>query len=178
MDGYLNTPSVSTMPPVEGGLAMRPAEPSDEALLYTLLAEEKAVQLAAIGWGEEQWGPLIQMQFRGRKMTYLESYPEAEDFILLGKNNKPIGRLLLDRKPDRWRIVDIALLAKHRRQGLGTRVILQWQHRAASAGVRMELQVSPLSSARRLYERLGFRATREDAISVDMVWISPIEKMD
>jgi ribosomal protein S18 acetylase RimI-like enzyme len=124
--------------------------------------------------GEAQLQPLIEMQYRGRKMTYAAQYPEAADSILCvddgGDDGTPVGRLLLDGKPDCWRILDIAVLAAHRGRGLGTRVLKQCQQQAAAAGVKLELQVAPRNPARRLYERLGFHATREDAATVEMVW--------
>jgi ribosomal protein S18 acetylase RimI-like enzyme len=81
-----------------------------------------------------------------------------------------VGYLLLDRKPDRWWIVDIAVLAAHRGRGLGTRVLEECKRRAVAAGAGLQLQVSPLNPARRLYERLGFRNAGEDAVAVQMVW--------
>ncbi len=149
---------------------MRQAGPEDEPLLFALFFEDKVADLAATGLDEAQFLPLIEMQYSGRKMTYETQHPEAENLILIGEDGRPAGRLLLDRKPDCWRVVDIAVLASHRRMGLGTQVLTQCQERCSTAGVRLELQVAAGSPARRLYERLGFQVTRGDAVSVGMVW--------
>jgi len=151
-------------------VSLRKAGPEDEPLLYDLFAEDRAAQFAACGMGEAQFKPLIEMQYRGRKMTYAAQYPAAEDSILLDEDGQPVGRLLLDRRPDRWRIVDIAVLVNHRGRGLGTQVLKECQRQCETAEVRMELQVALWNPARRLYERLGFRAIREDAVAVEMVW--------
>jgi GNAT superfamily N-acetyltransferase len=119
---------------------------------------------------EAQFLPLIEMQYRGRKMTYEAQYPDAEDSILIGDDGKPAGRLLLDCRPDCWRVVDIAVLASQRGRRIGTRVLMQCQERCLAAGVRLELQVAAGNPARRLYERLGFQMIRSDAVSVEMVW--------
>ena len=159
---------------IPSGFRMRPRGPEDEPFLYKLLAEDKAAQLAAIGWGEAQWGVLVQLQYRGRKMTYESQFPDAEDSIFLGEDGAPVGRLLLDRNLDRWRIVDLAILTAHRGRGLGTRVIRQCQQQAAAAGAVLALQVVPFTPARRFYERLGFRAINEYATAVEMLWSESI----
>jgi ribosomal protein S18 acetylase RimI-like enzyme len=146
-----------------------PACPADESFLFELFAESQD-QLAGLRSNEALWRSLVEMQYRGRAMSYAAQHPQAEDSILLDEDGQPAGRLLLDRQPDRWRIVDIAVLAARRGQGLGTEVVRQCQQRAASAGARLELQVRPENPARRLYERLGFRVASEAGVSVEMVW--------
>jgi ribosomal protein S18 acetylase RimI-like enzyme len=148
---------------------MRPAQPKDAAFLLQLFAESQE-QLEGLRFNEALWRSLIEMQFRGRAISYAEQYPQAKDSILLGENGQPVGRLLLNRNADCWRIVDIAVLAALRGQGLGAGVLRQCQQQAAAAGARLELQVRPENPARRLYERLGFQAVSEDAVAVKMIW--------
>lgn len=139
-------------------------------MLYALFAEEKSAELAGIGLPETQVRALLQMQFRGRAMTYAANYPAAENLILLGPDGTPIGRLLLDRQSDCWRIVDIAVLAAYRGHGLGTIVLKQCQQQAAAAGAKLELQVRLENPARRLYERLGFQVSSTDFLALQMTW--------
>jgi ribosomal protein S18 acetylase RimI-like enzyme len=148
--------------------SLRPACPADEPFLFQLFAESQE-QLAGLRSNEALWRSLVEMQYRGRKMTYAAQYPAAEDSILLDEDGRPVGRLLLDRRPDRWRIVHIAVLASRRGRGLGTRVVRQCRQRSAAAGARLELQVRPENPARRLYERLGFRVAHENLLTVEMV---------
>jgi ribosomal protein S18 acetylase RimI-like enzyme len=151
-------------------MILRAASPEDEPLLYALFAEDKAAQFALIGLAAGQARALIEMQYRGRKMTYATQYPEAADSILLDAAGTPVGRLLLDRSSPRWRIVDIAVLAAHRGRGSGSEALRECQRQAAAAGVGLELQVDPLNPARRLYRRLGFSEAGENAVAVEMVW--------
>jgi ribosomal protein S18 acetylase RimI-like enzyme len=151
-------------------LCLRTTQPEDEAFLLTLFAETRAGDFAALGLAEAQLGSLLELQYRGRKMTYAAQYPDAEDSILLGEDGQPVGRLLLDRKPDRWRIVDLAVLTEQRGRGLGSKVLEECCCQAAAAGASLELQVAPQNPAQRLYARLGFRAVREDAVSIEMTW--------
>jgi GNAT superfamily N-acetyltransferase len=149
---------------------LRQAVAEDEPLLYAIFAEERAEQFIGTGLGEAQLQPLIEMQYSGRRMAYAAQYPEAADSILLGEDGRPVGRLLVDRKPDCWRVVDVAVLAEHRGRGLGTEALKECQQQCEAAGARLELQVVPWNPARRLYERLGFHAIREEAAAVEMVW--------
>jgi ribosomal protein S18 acetylase RimI-like enzyme len=150
---------------------LREAGPADEPLLFALFAEDRAAQLALAGLGAGQARTLIEMQYRGRAMTYAAHCPEAVDLILLGGDGTPVGRLLLDRNSTRWRIIDIAVLAAHRGRGIGTEALRECQRQAAAAGVGLELQVEPLNPAHRLYRRLGFsEAGEKNAVTVEMVW--------
>jgi ribosomal protein S18 acetylase RimI-like enzyme len=150
------------------------AGPEDERLLFALYAEDQRAQFVPSGLAEELVRSLIQMQYRGRSMTYAARYPASENSILIADDGSPVGRLLLDRGslrlPDCWRIVDIAILATHRGKGLGTRVLKECQRLCAAAGASLELQVTPWNPARRLYERLGFQVVSEDATAVEMGW--------
>jgi ribosomal protein S18 acetylase RimI-like enzyme len=149
---------------------VRPAGPDDQPLLDALFYEDRAAQFAGVGLAEAQIRPLVEMQARGRQMTYAAQFPTAEDWILLDADGESAGRLLLDRQPGRWRIVDIAVLAARRGRGLGARALEDCQRQAAAAGATLELQVARLRPAQRLYQRIGFQVTREDAVSVNMVW--------
>lgn len=156
-------------------LSQRPAGPEDEPLLQALFAEDKAAQLAAAGLEEAQLQALIEMQYRGRRMTYGAQYPEAADSILLGEDGTPAGRLLVNRGPDCWRVVDIAVLAAYRGRGVATRALRECQRQAAAEGVGLALHVMPFNPALRLYERLGFEVAGRDAVGVEMRW-SPAEQ--
>jgi ribosomal protein S18 acetylase RimI-like enzyme len=147
----------------------RPARPEDASFLFHLFAESQE-QLAGLRSNELLWRSLVEIQYRGRQMTYAARYPAAEDSILLDEEEQPVGRLLLDRHSDRWRIVDIAVLMARRGQGLGASVLRECQRQAAAAGTGLDLQVRPENPARRLYERLGFEMVSEDAIAAEMVW--------
>lgn len=105
-----------------------------EELRYRLFAEDKLAEFAAMGVPPEQASLLVKMQYRGRAMSYAEAYPQAEEMLLClqdGAEEIAIGRLLLARATDHWRIVDIALLAAYRGQGHGRSAVEQ-----GPAGVR------------------------------------------
>jgi len=148
---------------------LRPATPDDEDLLFRLFAESQQELRVSLG-NDALWQSLLTLQYRGRKMTYAAAYAEAEDSILCEADGTPVGRLLVERKPDCWQIVDVAVLASHRGRGLATWALESCRQQCGEAGAKLALQVKPENPARRLYERLGFRVTGEDALGVEMVW--------
>lgn len=149
----------------------RLATAEDEAFLFRLFAESRMAELAGCGIPQSQTEMLVQLQRRGQQMTYLRQYPQAENLILLSQSGIPAGRLLLDRQPEHWRIVDVAVLEEFQRRGITTRAIRDCQSRTPPA--RLELQVNPANPARTLYQRLGFRVVTRTAASLEMVWTDP-----
>lgn len=152
-------------------LSLRPATSEDEGFLFRLFAETQD-QLALIRSNAALWKALVDVQYRGRKMTYSEHYPDAEDAILC-RGGEAVGRRLLHREPGCLRIVDIAVLTESRGQGIGSWALRECQKRAAENGMRVELSVNPMNPARLLYEHLGFHTTEEDAMHVAMAWSAP-----
>jgi ribosomal protein S18 acetylase RimI-like enzyme len=170
MEGWVAEPPAVDEKAASRAVRLRPAGPQDEPLLHGLFAEDKAAQLTAAGMAEALVHGLIEMQYRGRAMSYAVLYPQAQDLILLGADGAPAGRLLLDRNRERWRIVDLAVGAAQRGQGMGTQVLRLCQQQAAAVGARLELQVAAGNPARRLYVRLGFQVCGGDDVTVEMSW--------
>ena len=144
-----------------------------EALRYQLFAEDKMAEFAAMGVPQDQASLLVKMQYRGQAMSYSQAYPDAEEMLLClqdGEEEIAVGRLLLVRAADHWRIVDVALLAAYRRQGLGRDVLEQVQQQCAEQGVALHLRVQHGNPAARLYQRMGFYALDQDAVGAEMVW--------
>lgn len=136
-------------------ITFRERTAADEPLLFTLFAETKAPELALLGLAPAQLRPLLEMQYRGREMTYRTSYPDAWDAVILG-DALPVGRFLLDRRHDGWRVIDIAVLSSCRRQGIATETIRTFQQECQELGIPLRLSVAFGNPAQRLYERLGF----------------------
>jgi ribosomal protein S18 acetylase RimI-like enzyme len=64
----------------------------------------------------------------------------------------------------------IYLAPAQQRRGIGTSILRALQARAAAAGRPLCLNVLINNPARRLYERLGFRIQRSDAVKHHMAW--------
>jgi ribosomal protein S18 acetylase RimI-like enzyme len=152
---------------------LRPARPEDDSFFFRLFAESQE-QLALLRSNEVLWQSLVEMQYRGRKISYATAFPEACDSVLClddgDGHSSPVGRLLVDRKAHRWRIVDISVLREHRGRGLGRMALKECQAQCKDAEAKLELEVTPQNPAGRLYRRLGFRVTGEDLLAVRMEW--------
>ena len=55
--------------------------PEADSLAYRLFAVDKLAEFAAIGVPQLQAEELVQMQWRGRTLTYANQYPGAEDWV-------------------------------------------------------------------------------------------------
>ena len=148
----------------------RPACAEDEALLFELFAPDRVAQFVSCGIPPEEAMSLVEMQYHGSKMTYQARYPHAVDSILFNASGAAVGRLLIDRQANCWRIVDIAVMPEHRSKGLATEALKECQELCKRNGSTLALQVSPTNPAMRLYERLNFRIVNRDTHSVHMLW--------
>ena len=155
-------------------ISLRTATPDDEAFLLDVYASTRIDELAGTGWDDNQKLAFIRMQFLVRERTY----PQVDSRIIL-LNGRPVGRLMVDRNDEAILLRDIALLTEYRNSGIGSRLIEELLQEAASAGKLVHLHVLAMSPAVRLYERLGFRSSADEAGAayLEMKWV-PATKMN
>lgn len=146
---------------------VRPAEPADGPFLYASLRAERAGDFA--GLPAEIAHNLIDMQIRAQFAGHIARYPALERLIV-EVDDAPAGRLSIVREDTAWRIVDFAVSAGLRRQGLGSALLaalIEAGNAAAhepdaAAGSSVAPDALRLSvffaneTARRLYARHGF----------------------
>ena len=103
-------------------ISLRPIKPEDKAFLYRVYASTREDELAVVPWDEAEKQAFLTMQFTAQHTYYQEQFGQAQfQLVLLG--DEPVGRLYLDRRADEIRIIDIALLAEHRRKGIGSHLL-------------------------------------------------------
>ncbi len=151
-------------------ITIRPATPADAPVLFALFAEEKTAELAGLGLAAEQLQPLLEMQYRGREFSYSQAAANLADDVLCLSDGTAVGRILIDRRADGIRVMDVAVLAAYRNRGIGTQALEQVQQAAQKASLPVRLRVMKQSAAGRLYQRLGFAAVSSDAISMELHW--------
>ena len=144
--------------------------PEAGSLAYQLFAVDKLAEFAAIGVPQPQAEELVQMQWRGRTLTYANQYPGAEDWTISLENGTPIGRHLLQKTPQGFRMVDFAILPEWRGQGIGTQVLQQLIQSTAATESIFTLRVEKNNRALHLYKRLGFTIVSSDELSFEMEW--------
>ncbi len=152
---------------------MRPARAEDEGLLFELFAADKRAEFAAAQVPAAQAEMLVEMQYRARRQSYSQNYPEAMDTILCLEDGAPVGRNLVDRQTDCYYCVDLAVLPAHRNRGVGTWALRQIQQQAALESAVFRLRVLKNNSALRLYARLGFTSVWDDEMYCEMEWRPP-----
>lgn len=151
---------------------MRPAVPDDAAFLFALYADRRMPELAPLGWDAAQRAAFLEMQFRAQQEGYGAEFADADHWIVL-VDGEPAGRLLVARRPAAYVVVDIVVLARHRRRGIGTALMGEVQASAAEAGAAVNLHVAGWDTGVvEWYERLGFTRVSADGAHVAMSWSS------
>jgi ribosomal protein S18 acetylase RimI-like enzyme len=154
-------------------LRLRPAAEADAALLREIFGAARRPMFEPLGLPAAQLEQLLGQQFAAQTRQYRAQYPAAQDCIVC-REGVDIGRLYLHRGADEIRIVDIALLPRHRGGGSGARLIGQLQEEAKQRGLPLRLSVAQGNPAMALYRRLGFAVTAADATDVSMEWRAPL----
>jgi ribosomal protein S18 acetylase RimI-like enzyme len=149
--------------------ALRAETAADQEFLFALYAATRQEELAAAGLTSPIREILLQQQFLAMSAGYTQAFPNARRWII-EREGRPIGRLIVHRAPNEYRIVDLALCPEFRGRGIGGEVIRSVQQEAASDGMPVRLQVAADNRARFLYSRLGFIETGLNELRVQMEW--------
>lgn len=132
-----------------------------------------------LGLPAEQLQPLLEMQYRGREFSYSQAATDLADNILCLADGTAVGRILVDRQPECYRVMDVAVLDAYRHRGIGTRALEQLQQAARTDSLPVRLRVTNGNPVGRLYQRLGFIQISSDEISYEMEWQpEPASTMD
>lgn len=158
-----------TPPASISGVTLRAVMVGDAEFLLQLYASTRQEELDATGWDLHQRAAFLQMQFQAQQAGYREMFPEAR-FQMILRNGERIGRRIVNRTPEEFRLVHLALLPAHRGGGIGTAIIGEILAEAASARHPVRLHVLKESRALRLYTRCGFRKTGESGCYDLMEW--------
>lgn len=144
-----------------GELTFRDVVAEDRAFLREVYGSTRESELAMLPWSDEDKQAFLDQQFNAQDRYYREQFRDAAYQVILS-DGEAIGRLYLDHRPDEWRVIDIALLPRHRGQGHGTRLMRDILQSAHAAGKPVRIHVERNNPALRLYERLGFEPLESD----------------
>lgn len=150
-------------------IALRPITSADMEFLYRVYASTREEELSVVDWAEEQKTLFLKMQFEAQHQHYQKYFPDTA-FDIITTNRIPVGRLYLDRRVDEIRIVDIALLAEYRGQGIGTTLLMDILTEGQNAGLPVRIHVERNNPALSLYHRLGFKEIEEQGVYWLMEW--------
>jgi ribosomal protein S18 acetylase RimI-like enzyme len=150
-------------------IGFRPITDDDQGFLYELYASTRQDEMQLVPWSDAEKEAFLRMQFTAQHKHYQEHYADAEYLVVL-REDQPIGRLYVDRRETELRVLDIALLPEHRGQGIGGRLMRDLLAEAAAAGKAVRIHVEHNNPAMRLYDRLGFVKIDENGVYYLMEW--------
>lgn len=140
----------------------------DRPFLLDLYRATRADEFAALRADPQVVRALLAQQYEARAAGWSTSSPGADDLVIL-LGDDPVGRLVLERRPDGIRIIDLAVAPAEQGRSVGTSVLRRVLDEADAARVPVTLHVVADNPARRLYERCGFVPVPGDGIHVLMV---------
>ena len=150
-------------------VSFRPIRPDDEAFLYEVYASTRLEELALVDWDDAQKAAFLRMQFTAQHKFYQAHYATT-DFLIILRDDVPIGRLYIARWQNEILIVDIALLPPYRNTGIGTAILRDLLAEATVAHKPVHIHVEKFNPALRLYERLGFAPIADKGVYLFMEW--------
>lgn len=163
----LNNPVTKREPRIE----LSPVDATDEAFLLDVYASTRAEEMALVPWTEEQRRAFVKMQFKAQQADYSKAYPEATHDIIL-ENDRPVGRLYVDRLDTEIKIIDLTILPRERNGGIGSYLIRGLLAEAAGTGKIVTVYVESFNPSLRLFKRLRFSETDQIGIHLLMQWSS------
>lgn len=129
----------------------RPAGPSDEALVRTLVLESRPDLLLLPAQVRDEIGDL---QVRAQRRQHAADHPaHREELMLL--DGEPVGRIVVAESASAVRVLDLVVAAAHRGRGIARRTLAEVLAAAGDRPVRLAVQPENVP-AHRLYTSLGF----------------------
>ncbi|MDD9965235.1 MAG: GNAT family N-acetyltransferase [Myxococcales bacterium] len=159
-----------------GAAELRPIGSEDLPFLEMLYASTRDAELQALAGSEEQRHAFVRLQFEAQRRHYDRHFRSAQAWIISAAG-VPVGRLVVDRRAEEVRVVDISLLPRYRGRGLGSQVLREVLREARQTDRPVRLHVDKRNRAKRWYARLGF-LTIEDAGAHDLIEWRPHMESD
>jgi GNAT superfamily N-acetyltransferase len=151
-----------------GDVRTRPARlPADGEFLLSVYAATRRPELSVLGWSEEQVDAFIQTQFDAQARHYSSVRPRASHSVVT-VDGEPAGRLIVERSDEEIRIVDVALLPRFRRAGVGSELLRGLFAEADAGGLPVRCHVLQGNAALAFWEHLGLVARGMDGMHVEM----------
>jgi ribosomal protein S18 acetylase RimI-like enzyme len=156
-------------------ISVRTEQSQDEAFLFELYASTRQEELDNWGWPPEMRNTFLTVQFKASQ-GYHNAFSDAE-FQIIQLDGVNAGRMIVHRTRDELRLVDIALLPRHRNAGIGSALLQRIFGEAAATNKPLRLKVLKDNRAIRFYQRLGFEKTGETELHLEMEWRTPAVPM-
>ncbi len=146
---------------------LRPYDEENDDFLFDLYASTRAEELQSWGWTDQQRELFLRQQYEAQRQSYGIQFEDADHQIIVA-DGQPIGRMMVLRGEDEYRLIDISLLPPYRGTGIGTQILRGLLCEAFDARKPVRLSVLKTNPAARLYARLGFVVTDDDGLYLQM----------
>jgi GNAT superfamily N-acetyltransferase len=149
-------------------VSLRPFTSADDGFLLAVFADTRERELALLPLSDEQKAMFLVTQWDAKLRSYRAAHQGAHERVIVS-DGRDVGYLIWSR-PDggsMW-IVDIAISASWRNQGIGTRVLDRVLADADREGAAVALHVDVGSPAHELYRRLGFVDVAVGELHIEM----------
>src|ERR1044072_5814118 len=97
----------------------RPATPEDEKFLLQVYKSSRGDDLRGLGWEEDRISEFLEMQYEAQRRLFDNDYQNATDEVVMVEE-KPAGRLIVERRDQEIRCIDLGLFLAFRHRGVCT----------------------------------------------------------
>lgn len=135
--------------------------------MLAIFAATREPERQQLGWSGPEWDAFIRQQCAAQHAQYMRGYANPT-FSLVLRGGEIAGRLYVDRTPAEIRLIDIALLPAHQRQGLGGRLLRALAEEADACGIPLGLHVEKNNPILGYYQRLDFQVLADRGVYLYM----------
>jgi ribosomal protein S18 acetylase RimI-like enzyme len=132
-----------------------------------LPAQPFGIALKHVCGDAPQMQMLLKMQFSAQQQQYA-AYKDAELQIVLS-DDEPVGCWYVQRKPDEFLIIDVAILPEHQ-SGIGRALVRGFLEEAATRNIAVRAHVLKANRAWFLWQRMGFRIVGDAGMHHEILW--------
>lgn len=150
-------------------VVLRPSTGADHEFLVGLYGSTREEELSQVAWAPGQLEAFVRMQFAAQDTEYRRHNPHGS-FDVVEVDGRPVGRLIVDRRPADIRVVDVSLVPQARGAGIGTRLLEDLIEEARATGRIVSIHVEAHNRAAGLYARLGFAVAADLGVYRRMEW--------
>lgn len=150
-------------------VVLRPSTDADHEFLVGLYGSTREEELSRVPWAPGQLEAFVRMQFTAQDTEYRRHNPHGS-FDVVEVAGRPVGRLIVDRRPGDIRVVDVSLVPAARGAGIGTRLLGDLVEEARDTGRIVSIHVEAHNRAAELYARLGFAVAADLGVYRRMEW--------
>lgn len=146
-------------------ITRRPEAAEDEPFLRCLILETISEQLQASAWPAPFPEQLLETQYQVLRAGIRNSASGSPGTIVL-REGRPVGWYVAVNRADEIFLVNIMVLAKHRKKGIGSAILeeLLAESNQSHKPLRLTVGVNN-TSAFRLYETFGFQRLGGDEVN-------------